>query len=179
MIKPIRKRRRLLALSIAATAITVTSFTIPAAQAADPNTAEGAGYTVEPVGDPFEDAYTIEPGTYPGADKIAAQKKILLKDGDGQIMLAECGSAPNQINIRSVVAADLMFCFNLSGPTGWLKMEITGSYIARATEDKNLSVKATDVQNREILTEVPKGENRPIRSAGATVTVVELRVNPQ
>lgn len=176
MIKPIMNKRRLLALSIAATAIAITALTVPTAQAADPATASGPGYTVEPVGDPFEAAYTIEPGTHPGADKIAAQKKILLKEGNGQIIYTQCTGAADQILIAGTKLPDA--CFQPTGQPGWLTMEIPDSFGVKAGL-KKLDVKSFDEGNEKTTT-IPANESVPIMNEtnNNDVTVIELRINP-
>lgn len=176
MIKPINNRRKLLVLATALTAITAIAITVPAAQATGQNTTatDGSGYTVEPVGDPFEAAYTIEPGTYPGADKIAAQKQILLKDGDGQIIYTQCTGAPDQIQITGSVRPDV--CFQPLGPSGWLRMEITDSFGVKAGA-KSLDVKSID-EGKEKTTEIPATEFIPVmnKTNSKDVTVIEISI---
>jgi hypothetical protein len=46
-------------------------------------------------------AYAVEDFNYPQADKILAEQGILLKRGDGHIVLAECGSQEGLLQVWS------------------------------------------------------------------------------
>lgn len=147
MTKPLRYRRRLLVLAITAVAMTVTGLTIPVANAADQNAAEGPGYTVEPAGTIFEAGYTVDNGIHPGAELIAAQSNILLKDGNGQITYTTCNRSDNtQIRVESKVRQGAFICFATTGQPGWLNMEIPGSFGVRAG-DKELTVTTVEGSN--------------------------------
>lgn len=176
MIKQITHRRRLLVLATALTAIIVTALTVPTAQASDQNTANSAnspGFTVEPVGDPFEAAFTIESGTHPGADRIAAQKKILLKDGNGQLMSLECN-----FNDAAQIVLETGFeqiCFKPTNLPGWLKMEIPGSFGIQASQDRPLTVIANDNGTTKTI-DVEKNKTGDLaNSKGQRTIVVEIK----
>lgn len=72
--------------------------------------------------------YAVEDFNYPQADKIRAED-IVLKRGDGHIMLAGCAGGTGQLKVParvigiSPVRASKR-CFQAVGDSGWLTMEI-------------------------------------------------------
>ncbi|MEU2111930.1 hypothetical protein ACIOWI_01700 [Streptomyces sp. NPDC087659] len=115
-----RVRRRLIAGLIgtftALAGVTTLAF---ASTPASPATAGTAGDTP-----PF----AVEDFTYPNAAKILADKGILLKKGDGHIVLAECGQSANQIQVMTVkdpaAGRDEMYCFQANSTSGYLTLEL-------------------------------------------------------
>ena len=187
MIEPITKinhRRRLLVVGAAAAVIALTALTVPAAQAADQNTADAPGFTVEPIGIPLEAGYTRENYIHPGADLLAARTGIALKDGDGQLMYTECSTDPNLIRVDRVIENTTIdrqiICFKLIGNTGWLTMEIPDSFNVRAGKEVPVTVITTDPDNPEAKpkeTPVDKNNRADItNTSNNNVTIVELRV---
>ncbi|MEV4949065.1 hypothetical protein [Streptomyces sp. NPDC053755] len=75
---------------------------------------EGPGYAVEDFG-------------YPNADKILAEKNIVLKRGDGHILLAECGSAADLLEVWTRQDEE-RFCFKVTGTRGYLALELPSVY---------------------------------------------------
>ncbi|MET8750872.1 hypothetical protein ABZW32_12350, partial [Streptomyces sp. NPDC004667] len=57
--------------------------------------------------------YAIEDFGYPNADKILAERGITLKRGDGHIVLADCGSATDLLEVWS--RANEKICFRVTG----------------------------------------------------------------
>ncbi|MGW7103858.1 hypothetical protein [Streptomyces sp. NPDC054838] len=70
---------------------------------------EGPGYAVEDFG-------------YPNADKILAEQHITLKRGDGHILLADCASANDLLEVWS--RTNDKICFRITGNQGYLTLEI-------------------------------------------------------
>ncbi|MGW6971208.1 hypothetical protein [Streptomyces sp. NPDC054952] len=66
--------------------------------------------------------YAVEDFAYPNADKILAEKKIKLKSGNGNILLAECTGAPELMEVFSHVNEKV--CFRVTGDKGYLSLEI-------------------------------------------------------
>ncbi|MCQ9130523.1 hypothetical protein KMS84_06825 [Streptomyces sp. IBSBF 2807] len=75
----------------------------------------------------------METFDYPGADKILAEKKIVLKRGDGHITLADCASGTGLLEIMARNRADRI-CFRVVGNSGWLTMEITAVYAIKGND---------------------------------------------
>ncbi|MFD5474745.1 hypothetical protein [Streptomyces sp. NPDC127105] len=94
--------------------------------------------------------YAVEDFAYPQADKIQQELGILLKRGDGHIMLAECGSQDGLLEVWS--RSNSRICFRVTGASGYLALEIpavygvkTNNYDAELTmtvddEEKNVDV---------------------------------------
>ncbi|MEU4872413.1 hypothetical protein [Streptomyces sp. NPDC021608] len=77
--------------------------------------------------------YAVETFDYPGADKILAEKKIVLKRGDGHITLADCASGTGLLEIMARNRADRI-CFKVVGNSGWLTMEIPAVYAIKGND---------------------------------------------
>jgi hypothetical protein len=77
--------------------------------------------------------YAVEDFDYPLADKILAEKKILLKRGDGHITLADCASGTGLLEIMARDKADKI-CFKVVGNSGWLTLEIPAVYAIKGND---------------------------------------------
>ncbi|MFJ7272001.1 hypothetical protein ACIQV3_36095 [Streptomyces sp. NPDC099050] len=71
---------------------------------------EGPGYAVEDFG-------------YPDADKILTEQGITLKRGDGHILLADCASGTDLLQVMSRERGEVV-CFRVTGTSGYLALEI-------------------------------------------------------
>ncbi|WP_167364529.1 MULTISPECIES: hypothetical protein [Streptomyces] len=77
--------------------------------------------------------YAVENFDYPLADKILAEKKILLKRGDGHITLADCATGTGLLEIMARDKADKI-CFKVVGSSGWLTLEIPAVYAIKGND---------------------------------------------
>ncbi|WP_371675478.1 hypothetical protein [Streptomyces sp. NBC_01276] len=77
---------------------------------------EGPGYAIEDFG-------------YPNADKILAERGITLKRGDGHIVLADCASATDLLEVWS--RANDKICFRVTGASGYLTLEIPAVFAVK------------------------------------------------
>ncbi|MHB9859588.1 hypothetical protein [Streptomyces sp. YIM S03343] len=104
---------------VALAAGALTWFTGASSAPAAGHTASGAATSVvdEAPG------YAVENFNYPNADKILAEKNIVLKRGDGHIMLADCSSGTGLLQIMAREKSDPI-CFQVVGNSGWLTLEI-------------------------------------------------------
>ncbi|MEV0575853.1 hypothetical protein [Streptomyces sp. NPDC050392] len=75
-------------------------------------------------GDP---GYAVEDYDYPQADKILAEKNIVLKRGDGHITLADCVAGTGQLELLARHNG-ARICFKVVGNEGWLSLEIPAVY---------------------------------------------------
>ncbi|MER6319726.1 hypothetical protein ABT237_39150 [Streptomyces sp. NPDC001581] len=82
---------------------------------------EGPGYAVEDFG-------------YPNADKILAEQNIILKRGDGHILLADCASASDLLEIWSRADVEKKICFKVTGTTGYLALEIPSVFVIKGND---------------------------------------------
>ncbi|MFB7352922.1 hypothetical protein [Streptomyces gardneri] len=72
--------------------------------------------------------YAVEDFAYPNADRILAERNIVLKRGDGHIVLADCG-ATGLIEVWSREKEKI--CFKVSGSQGYLSLEIPAVFAVK------------------------------------------------
>ncbi|MFC0541441.1 hypothetical protein [Kutzneria chonburiensis] len=87
----------------------------------------------------------VEDFSYPGAAKILADRGIKLISGDGHLMLVNCVNVAGLIEVHSFNSNDHgsdpgHYCFQVSGPTGYLKLELVDAYQVKGD---NHAVQAT------------------------------------
>jgi hypothetical protein len=75
----------------------------------------------------------VEDYSYPGAAKILQDRAIKLISGDGHIVLVACGSQTGLLELHAYNSADHdrdpgHYCFKVSGPTGYLRLEVPNAY---------------------------------------------------
>lgn len=66
--------------------------------------------------------YAVEDFSYPNADKILAEQHITLKRGDGHILLTNCASGTDLLQVWS--RTNSVVCFRVTGSSGYLSLEI-------------------------------------------------------
>lgn len=156
--------RKLLAVALAtAAAIPVVGWSVSAA-AADETTDAAATSLVEDY-------------SYPGADKILAERGIKLLRGSGSIMLADCPVAATT-ELIWVATINGNVCFKASADTGYLTMEIGEVYSLRGDKhDTSATVTVDDETEHHDLVEgqwhgvgIGEDETKPL------ATLLELRV---
>jgi hypothetical protein len=80
----------------------------------------------------------VEDYSYPGADRILAEKGIKLKKGDGHILLADCDQTAQQIRVLTVgdpaVGRADVYCFKAIGETGQLTLELPRVFAVEAAD---------------------------------------------
>ncbi|OII69787.1 hypothetical protein BJP39_16255 [Streptomyces sp. CC77] len=77
--------------------------------------------------------YTVEDFNYPYADKILAERNIVLKRGDGHITLADCAGGTGLLEILVRDRTDRI-CFKVVGNSGWLTLEIPAVYAIKGND---------------------------------------------
>ncbi|MFD0401180.1 trypsin-like serine protease [Kitasatospora sp. NPDC127121] len=116
---------------------------------------------------------TVEGFAYPDAAKVYTDRNITLKSGDGHIVLADCASGPGLVHVLSRAANPSEVCFRITGPTGYLAVEIPKVYDIRGDDH---SVKATlNTAGNVTSFDVPKNVWTPVgESVGEATTLLEL-----
>lgn len=82
----------------------------------------------------------VEDFSYPNAAHIFDERGIMLKTGDGHIVLVACDSQPGLIEVyaREMQDRDKVgqgrFCFRVTGKTGYLSLELPGVYGAKGND---------------------------------------------
>lgn len=90
----------------------------------------GAG--LAPVADEAQ-GYAVETFDYPQADRILQERGILLKRGDGHIVLADCASDENLLQVWAT-GHSTRFCFRVTGDEGYLALEMPAVYSIRGND---------------------------------------------
>ncbi|UQA91583.1 LamG-like jellyroll fold domain-containing protein [Streptomyces halobius] len=102
----------------------------------------GAAHASGASGDGLDSV--VEDFSYPDRDKVLAEKGLKLLSGDGHITVADCKSGGDLIRINSRVTKDVNTCFAVSGPVGYLSMEVEQTYLAKseARDDVTATVRS-------------------------------------
>lgn len=83
-------------------------------------------------------SHAVEDFEYPQADRIFRERGIKLKRGDGHIVLAECGSRPDLVEVRArdmeEKEGNKRFCFRVTGKTGYLSLELPSVHLAKGND---------------------------------------------
>ncbi|MEU0719198.1 hypothetical protein ABZ498_18740 [Streptomyces lavendulocolor] len=165
-------------LGLLALAATVTGLAAANASAA-PGDAQAAAADDIP--------YAVEDFTHPGAEKILLDRKIVLKRGDGGIMLkpgdgvgglSGCSEA-RDIWVESRVDKARGYCFVATGASGYLTMEIPDSFMLW-TQDRAVRATVT-ADGKKTTYEAGKDQVTAIGEADQTggekrSVLVELRI---
>jgi hypothetical protein len=125
----------------------------------------------------------VEDFAYPDRDKLLAEKGLKLISGDGNITLADCASGDSGlVRINSRDSGNM--CFAVSGPVGYLALEIQRTYLAKADTraDVMATVRTENTRTNETKVEEVGLEPDTWKSLGEGLdpdlmsTVVELSV---
>ncbi len=132
-----------------------------------------AGQTPRAAADDSPQRSTVEDRSYPGAAKILAERGISLKSGDGKILLTDCGSTPDLVEVYSRTKGN--FCFAVVGPTGYLSLDLPETYTVKGNSHR-LQVSLT-AQGRTTTSTVEKNSWTPVGegTGGAPSVLVEMR----
>ncbi|MFI5828731.1 hypothetical protein ACIA6C_16040 [Streptomyces sp. NPDC051578] len=85
--------------------------------------------------------YAVEDYSYPNADKILTEKNIVLKRGDGHIVLADCASETGLLEVWG--RSQDKICFKVTGKSGWLTLEVPAVYAVKGSVDQSAQVDMT------------------------------------
>lgn len=90
--------------------------------------------------------YAVEDYNYPQADKILAEQGILLKRGDGRIVLADCASEDNLLRFLARDREDV--CFKVTGEEGFLTLQLESVHGVRTDDSGNTHLEMTAEDDR-------------------------------
>ncbi|WP_241826957.1 hypothetical protein [Streptomyces graminilatus] len=173
--KPRRMRFAIRVLGAAAVGALAWIAVLGGAQGGGSGTAVTADTAALTAGD--TPGYAVEDFNYPQADKILAEKNIVLKRGDGHITLADCVTGTGQLEL---LARDrgAKICFNTVGNEGWLTLEIPAVFSFRGN-DYSTTVDMT-VGTEEKSYEINKNTWTPVGESadpqGRDHMLVEIRI---
>ncbi|MGW3644576.1 hypothetical protein [Streptomyces sp. NPDC000878] len=168
-------RRRLIGTALAALAAGALTWTAVAGSVSDQgSTSNRTSGAVAAVADEAP-GYAVENFDYPQADKILAEKNIVLKRGDGHITLADCVTGTGQLEVMARDQSKI--CFGVKGTSGWLTLELPSVYLIRGNDyatQADLTV-GTEEQTYDITknTWTPVGESADEQAR--EWTLLELR----
>lgn len=121
--------------------------------------------------------YAVEDFNYPQADKILAEKNVVLKRGDGHITLAGCVTGTGQLELLARDRGDKI-CFNTVGNEGWLTLEIPAVFSVKGN-NYSTTVDMT-VGTEEKSYEINKNTWTPVGEStdpeGRDHMLVEIRI---
>ncbi|MCY0936901.1 hypothetical protein OTB74_22470 [Streptomyces sp. H34-S4] len=135
---------------------------------------QASNATAEPVADTGP-GYAVEDYNYPNADKILAEQGILLKRGDGHIVLADCRSEENLLKFLARDRADV--CFKVTGDKGFLTLELKSVHGVR-TDDSGSTHLAMTAENDRVEYDIPAKTWEGVGESvdGREHVLVEIRV---
>lgn len=108
---------------------------------------EAATQSIVPAADEAP-GYAVEDFNYPGADQILADKGITLKRGDGHIVLADCTSTGELLQVKQMENPQTSVCFRVTGTSGWLTLEMPSVFSVKGNDyDATVSM-TTDGEDR-------------------------------
>ncbi|MGW9039724.1 RICIN domain-containing protein, partial [Streptomyces sp. NPDC055721] len=119
----------------------------------------------------------VETFAYPGAAQILAEQAVTLNAGDGNIRLVDCASESGLVQVLRRDASPATVCFKVSGPTGYLALEI--AKVVKIKGDDH-AVKATlNTAGTVTSVDIAKNDWTPVgdggtQTAGDGTTLLEL-----
>ncbi|MEE1821603.1 trypsin-like serine protease [Streptomyces sp. BE20] len=118
----------------------------------------------------------VENFSYPGAAQILAQQHAVLKSGDGNIQLADCTSTDNMLEVysRTLDLGPTKICFRVTGPGGYLAVELPKVYSLKGDDH---TVKATLTTDGSVSSlDLRKNYHTPVGEGSAVggITLLEL-----
>ncbi|MFJ1976974.1 hypothetical protein [Streptomyces albogriseolus] len=85
--------------------------------------------------------YAVEDYAYPNADKILAEQNIVLKRGDGHIVLADCAAGADLLRFLARDREDV--CFDVTDETGFLTLELPAVHGVKTDDSANTHLEMT------------------------------------
>ncbi|MGC9500867.1 hypothetical protein [Streptomyces sp. WG7] len=133
-----------------------------------------AGPSTEAVADTAP-GYAIEDYNYPGADKILAERNIVLKRGDGHIVLADCASGDNLLQFLARDQEDV--CFRVTADEGWLTLELPAVHGVKTDDSANTHLEMT-AEGDQVEYDIPADTWEGVGESvdGRDHVLVEIRV---
>lgn len=172
-------RTRLLRHILGAAAVaTLTWFGVTAGGPGASASADDSVTAVEPVG-AGAPGYAVEDFDYPGADKILAERGITLKRGDGHIVLADCASEGELVQVKAMPNVLDTVCFRVTGDSGWLSLEMPSVFSVKGN-DYNTQVSMTtdgDQRTWDVDKNLWTSVGESADDQGREYTLVEIRAS--
>ncbi|MBU8548266.1 hypothetical protein ACH5AJ_06965 [Streptomyces rochei] len=119
--------------------------------------------------------YAVEDYNYPDADKILAEQNVVLKRGDGHIVLADCAGGDNLLQFLARDHEDV--CFRVTADEGFLTLELPAVHGVKTDDSANTHLEMTaegDQVEYDIPADTWKGVGESVD--GREHVLVEIRV---
>jgi hypothetical protein len=118
----------------------------------------------------------VEEFDHPDAARILKEKGVILHKGDGHIFFAECDGSPQQIRVWTRQSDTGTFCFQTTGPSGYLSLELPEVFALQTAERAIHAELTAEGKTQEV--DVPKNKIQGIGEGTLTTPTVllELRV---
>jgi len=127
---------------------------------------------------------TVEDFSYPGADKILADRGIKLISGDGRLMLVDCVNVSGLIEVRSLnSSADHSsdpghYCFRVTGTSGDLKLELADAYQVKGDSHAVQATVTVDGQSSTVAVAKNGWTGVGVGAGTDSATLLELKAAP-
>ncbi|MER7057666.1 MULTISPECIES: hypothetical protein [unclassified Streptomyces] len=152
----------------------VTAGALAWAVLAQGGASAASGSSAEPVAEAVP-GYAVEDYNYPNADKILAEQNIVLKRGDGHIVLADCADGGNLLQFLARDHEDV--CFKVTADEGFLTLELPAVHGVKTDDSANTHLEMTaegDQVEYDIPADTWKGVGESVD--GREHVLVEIRV---
>ncbi|MFF7634363.1 hypothetical protein ACFZB9_14600 [Kitasatospora sp. NPDC008050] len=175
-----RHQRAVVAVCLAgAAALLATTASTLTAGAADTTATPSPSASAQPT-QAATPPPAVEDYSYPGADRLLREQGLVLKRGDGHIVLADCASTPEpDLKVVTGTSTSGSFCFRVTGTTGYLALEIKDVF---ALQTRSHPIRATLTptgQSQTQVVDVAKNQYAPVGEGAnpnnAPTVLVELR----
>ncbi|MFC7892965.1 hypothetical protein [Streptomyces sp. NPDC057381] len=140
--------------------------------------AQGGAGAAEPATETVAEAapgYAVEDYNYPNADKILAEQNIVLKRGDGHIVLADCAAGGNLLRFLARDHDDV--CFEVTADEGWLTLELPSVHGVKTDDSANTHLEMT-AEGDQVEYDIPADTWAGVGESvdGRDHVLVEIRV---
>jgi hypothetical protein len=123
----------------------------------------------------------VEDFSYPGAREILETKGVELISGDGNITLADCGSAQNLIKVETLTTPGTPgYCFNVDGDRGRLRLRLEKAFLVWAGDESLRATVSVDGVEQPPV-QIEAGKVKPVGASDPEdfAVLLELRAGAQ
>ncbi|WCN01305.1 hypothetical protein [Streptomyces sp. M92] len=140
--------------------------------------AQGGAGAAEPSTETVAEAasgYAVQVYDYPNADKILAEQNIVLKRGDGHIVLADCAAGGDLLRFLARDHDDV--CFEVTADEGRLTLELPAVHGVKTDDSANTHLEMT-AEGDQVEYDIPADTWAGVGESvdGRDHVLVEIRV---
>lgn len=122
----------------------------------------------------------VETYDYPNAAYWEQQRHIKLLKGDGHILFVDCAGATDLVHVQSSTGGTHVgddFCFRITGPVGYVTMQLTDSYLITNGSKYPLTATVSPGDGKAVPVPPSHLQWTPLtnKTTGDPQTLVELR----